>query len=217
MGIIVDVIILAILAISIFIGYKRGLIKCAVNVLSFFIAIIVVILLTGPVSNLIINNTKLDDNIKSAVLEKFNFKDIDEDTIELNKENSAMPEVVREYINGVISTSTGDIAEVVAENVAIMIINIGVAIILFIGTKLVLVFVKVLADIVGKIPLIKQFNNTGGIIYGIASGIVKVYLVLAIISMIVPLLTNTSLIEAINSSVIGGMMYNNNLLLKIVL
>ena len=64
MSILVDLIILGIIALSIFIGYKKGLIKCAINVLSFFIAILVVILLTNPISNLIVNNTKIDDNIK---------------------------------------------------------------------------------------------------------------------------------------------------------
>ena len=72
MGLIVDVIILVIIALSVFIGYKRGLIKCAINVLSFFIAIIVVILLTTPISNFIINNTKIDDNIKTTISEKIN-------------------------------------------------------------------------------------------------------------------------------------------------
>ena len=113
--------------------------------------------------------------------------------------------------------ATDNVAEVLAQNIAIIIINVAVAIILFIGTKLLLMFVKVLADIIGKIPLIKQFNKAGGIIYGIASGVIRVYLILAVISIIVPLLNDTSMIQAINESIIGSGMYNNNILLKIIL
>lgn len=219
MGIIVDLIIIAIMLLSIFLGYKKGLIKCAVNVLSFFIAILVVIILTTPISNLIINNTKIDDNIKSTIAEKIDFEDAEK--IELDKENSNSPEIVIEYINNMVkesaSDATANLRDVLAENIAKMIINITVAILLFFGTKLILVFVKVLADIVGKIPLVKQFNEVGGVIYGIASGIIKIYLILAVISIIVPLLTDATLVQAINSSMIGRIMYDNNLLLKIIL
>ncbi len=217
MGFIVDLIILALVALSIFIGYKRGLIKCAINVLSFFIAILVVILLTTPISNLIINNTKIDDNIKSTILEKIDFNNVSAEDLKLDENNSNSPEVVRDYINDLTKGATDNVAEVLAENLSIMIVNIGVAIVLFIGTKFALIFVKALADILGKIPLIKQFNKAGGIIYGVASGIVRVYLILAVISIIVPVLANGSIIDAINSSMIGKMMYNNNILLKIIL
>lgn len=224
MSILVDIIILLLVALSIFIGYKRGLIKCAVNVLSFFVAILVVILLTTPISNLIINNTKIDDNIKETILEKIHPNDVGDafmrisaEDLKLDENNSNSPKVVRDYINDLTKGATDNVEYVFAENLSIMIVNIGVAIVLFIGTKFALIFVKALADIVGKIPLIKQFNKAGGIIYGVASGIVRVYLILAIISIIAPLLVDSSLINAINSSMIGKMMYNNNILLKIIL
>lgn len=223
MGFVVDIIILALIALSIFIGYKRGLIKCAINVLSFFIAILVVILLTTPISNLIINNTKIDDNIKATILEKIYpndagdaFRSLGKEELKLDENNSNLPEVVRDYVNDLTKGAYNN-ADVFAENISVMIVNIAVAIVLFIGTKFALIFVKALADIVGKIPLIKQFNKAGGIIYGVASGVVRVYLILAIISIIVPVLANGSIIDAINSSMIGKAMYNNNILLKIIL
>lgn len=217
MGLVVDIIILALISLSVFIGYKRGLIKCAINVLSFFIAILVVVLLTTPISNLIINNTKIDDNIKSTILEKIDFNNVNAEDLKLDENNSNSPEVVRDYINDLTKGATDNVAEVLAENLSIMIINIAVAIVLFIGTKFALIFVKALADILGKIPLIKQFNKVGGIIYGVASGIVRVYLILAVISIIVPVLANGSIVDAINSSMIGKAMYDNNILLKIIL
>ena len=221
MSILVDLIILGIIALSIFIGYKKGLIKCAINVLSFFIAILVVILLTNPISNLIVNNTKIDDNIKEAISKNLTIDNSNQENIKLDESNSNSPEIVREYINDTMTeltrNATDNVAEVLAQNIAIIIINVAVAIILFIGTKLLLMFVKVLADIIGKIPLIKQFNKAGGIIYGIASGVIRVYLILAVISIFVPLLNDTSMIQAINESIIGSGMYNNNILLKIIL
>ena len=215
MGILADIIILIIIAICIFIGYKRGLIKCAINVLSFFIAIIVVILLTTPISNLIINNTQIDDNMQKTIIKNLNIEGANEIKISDN-----VPEVVREYVNDMMldfSNNSTNVAQALAENISIIIINIAVAIILFVGTKLALAFVKVLADILGKLPLIKQFNKAGGIIYGIANGIVTVYTLLALISIIVPLLPDASIVDAINQSMLGKAMYDNNIILKIIL
>ena len=188
MSILVDIIILGIIALSMVIGYRRGLIKCAINVLSFFVAILVVILLTSPISNLIIKNTKIDDNIRNAISEKIELNDVNVQDLKLTENNSNSPEVVRDHINNMMldltKTATGSVSEALAENITVIIINITVAIILFVGTKFALMFVKVLADVIGRIPLIKQFNKAGGIIYGTFSGIVRVYVILAIISKI---------------------------------
>lgn len=219
MRIIVDVIILIIMALSIFIGYKRGLIKCAINVLSFIIAIILVIILTNPVSNFIIDNTQIDDNIKTSIASNLHFEN--DEKVELDEENSSTPEVVRNYINNTVLSSTKDAAnnvtETVAENITVMIIKVGVAIILYIVIRIALLFVKVLSNIVEKIPLIKQFNEVGGIIYGIFSGIIFLYIAFAAISLIAPLLANSTITNAINDSFIGNYIYNNNLILKLFL
>ena len=55
MGIIIDLILLAIILINVLIGYKRGLIKVAFNIFAFIIALIVTLILVRPVSYLIIN------------------------------------------------------------------------------------------------------------------------------------------------------------------
>lgn len=221
MAIIVDIIIVAIIALSIFLGYKKGLIKCAINILSFFIALIVVILLTRPISNLIVNATNIDERIEDTILSTLNIEDAEDiEAMKLTEENSDTPEVIREYINDSISNMANDakedVAKAVAENIAIAVINIAVALILFVGTKIALIFIKGIADIFAKIPLLKQFNKAGGIVYGIISGFVAVYLILALTSIFAPMISDGSIISGINESYIGSMMYNNNLLLKII-
>jgi len=51
MWIIFDLIIIAIIGLATFIGYKQGLVKAAIKILSFFIAIIVALVLYKPISN----------------------------------------------------------------------------------------------------------------------------------------------------------------------
>ena len=217
MGIVVDLVLFVIMALSIFIGYKRGLIKCAINVLSFFIAIILVIILTNPISNFIINNTKIDDNIKQSISNNLHFEN--EENLKLDSENSSVPKVIADYINNNVIDSAKNAAvsvkQAIAENITNIIIKVCVAILLYLIIRIALIFAKFIADYVGKIPVIKQFNEVGGIIYGIISGIVFIYLIFAIISMISPLIANSAFIKTINDSFIGSFIYNNNLLLKL--
>ena len=63
MGIILDIILVAIIALNIFICYKKGLVKLAVGLIAVAAAIILALILYKPVSNLIIENTEIDENV----------------------------------------------------------------------------------------------------------------------------------------------------------
>ena len=67
---ILDLIVILVIALFTFIGYKQGLIKVAIKIASFFIAIIIALVLFKPVSTLVINNTTIDDKIENAIIEK---------------------------------------------------------------------------------------------------------------------------------------------------
>ena len=64
MGIILDIVLIAIIALNVFICYKKGLVKLAVGLIAVAAAIILALVFYKPVSNLIIENTELDENIE---------------------------------------------------------------------------------------------------------------------------------------------------------
>lgn len=80
-----------------------------------------------------------------------------------------------------------------------------------------MIFIKLFASIFEKIPIIKQFNKVGGTIYGILEGFIVIYAVLAIINLTAPIIENNQAVEQIQKSYISKTMYENNLLLKIIL
>ena len=82
--------------------------------------------------------------------------------------------------------------------------------------KIALKFVTFLADLIAKLPILKQFNELGGTIYGLLEGLFIVFIGFAVISLIAPML-DPSILQAINSSLLGSICYNNNLLLKIIM
>lgn len=222
MAFIIDIIVIAVIALCTFLGYKKGLIKLAVGILGFFLAIIIALVLYTPISNFIINNTSVKDNIKNAISDTVKSYVIKEENAE-GEEKQQESKVMVTYIDGIVAkqkemivTGEKELIDTVSDNVAVNIIRIGVALAVFIISKLILIFINVFADLIGKLPIIKQFNKVGGTIYGIIQGILIVYIVFAIISLIAPMLNNTDFLEQINNSLIGNMVYNNNIILKLL-
>lgn len=217
MSIIIDLIIVGILGFSVFLGYQKGLTKCVIKILSFIIAVVVAAILFKPVSNFIIEKTQIDDNIKQSVI------DLVGDDIQSDgkvKEDSNLPKAMVNYINETVENAVEEakdnIVPVVAEGISTTTINVGVAILLFIIVRIALIFVSALSKIITDLPIIKQFDKTGGILYGLLRALVVIFVLLALISLISPMIEQTGIIVAINKSFIGSILYNNNILLNIV-
>ena len=211
MAIIVDLVILGIILLCIIVGYVRGLTGSLIKILSFVIAIVIAFILFIPISSLVINNTQIDEKLEQSIREM----------IVQNNENKEekMPEAITDYIGRQIEQAADSAKETIADNtareVSTTIVKAGTWIILFILARIILICLKFITGLIAKLPVIKQCDKIGGIIYGLIEGLIIIYVLLAIISFVSPM-TNGTLVSAINQSYVGNMMYNNNLLLDIV-
>lgn len=217
MSIIIDLIIIGIFGICIFFGYQKGLTKCMIKILSFFIAVIATAILFKPVSNFVIQNTRIDDTIKETVVNLVG------NDIEQNgevKEDTNLPKAMVQYINETVKKSTEEaresVIQVVAEEISITAVHVGVAILIFVGIRIALIFVSALSKLITDLPIIKQFDKTGGILYGAIKAFVIIFVLLSFLSFISPMIEQTGIITAINQSFIGSILYNHNLLLNIL-
>lgn len=218
MAIAIDLIIVAIIAICVLFGYKRGLTKSIIKILSFIIAVVIAAIFFKPVSEYIIQNTEIDDNIRQAVINVVS-KEVDEEG-EV-KEDTNLPKGMVDYINNSIKNTVEETKTVavnkVADNIAVTAVNLGVAVILFIVARIILLVITAITDILTDLPVIKQFDKIGGILYGLIKALIIIFAVFAVISLISPAIEQTGIIIAINKSYIGSILYDNNILLNIIL
>ena len=218
MSIIIDLIILAIFVICILIGYKKGLTGSILKIISFVLALLIAFILFKPVSNFVIDHTNWDENLEQAIRQMV--IENDEGETEVKEESKGMPDVIMNYINEAVEKAGEDAKEAIidstARNVAVTIINGAALISLFIVARIILLLIRGLASLLTELPIIKQFDKLGGIIYGLLQSIVIIYIILAVISFISPMIAETGFIEAIQKSYIGSILYNNNLLLKLI-
>lgn len=212
MGIILDIILIAIMALSIFLGYKKGLVKVAVKLCAFLIAVIVTLVFYKPVSNLIIDNTELNEKIENIIIEN-GTKKLEESDDEA--QNNIL-ENMQEYVDNTVTEAQNEIVTNAAKEISVKLINILVIVGLFIATRLTLVLLVFISDLITELPIIKQFNELGGVLYGIIRGLALIYVILAILYLAVSMSANNNILEVINSSAITQFMYENNILLNII-
>ena len=216
MAIVIDIVIVTILLLCIFLGYKRGLANSILNIVSFILAIVIAVILYKPVTDWIVQNTQIDESLENAIVESLSGKVNEEGTI--SEEETDLPKDMINYINGTIQevvTETKDTAVVAASHqISITIIQAGVAILVFILAKIILIVVKILTKFVTNIPIIKQVNEIGGLLYGILQGMILIWILLALISLISPMIQEGALLQEIQKAAIGNFFYENNLLLK---
>lgn len=206
MAFIVDLVIVAIILLFTFLGYKRGFVKVAIKLCTFFIAIIVAFILYKPVSNLVIENTGIDEYIQNIIADKILPEGLsvnDEITVDNN-----LPSFILNNSQNTIASISNSFSVVLIETTCLLLI--------FIVSKIILKFITALADLIAKLPIIKQFNKLGGTIYGVLEGLFIVFIGFTIISLVSPLI-NSSLINTINSSTLGSILYNNNILMKFII
>lgn len=218
MGVIVDLIIIAIVLLFIIVGYKKGLTGSLIKLLSFAIAVVLALILYKPVANTIIQRTQIDENLENAIITTFRSQENNQ--IKQEKKQSNMPETIVNNINTQIDEATAEAKNAIVENTAMKttktIINIGSGILIYIIVRFILFIISIFAKQITKLPIIKQMNKTGGIIYGILEGMVIVYILLSIISLLSVIWNDNIIIQAITKSTIGDMLYNNNIILKLL-
>lgn len=207
MSIIIDIVIIAIILFCLYSGYKKGLIGLAFSIVSFIVAILIALILFVPISSFVIDNTEFDDNIRNAIVNNFNTEEESE-----NGESN----FITSYINEQIDEAKGKTLDVVSTEISELCIKGIVFIALFIVARIVLIFVKAIANLIAKLPILSQFNKLGGIIFGLLKGFVITYGILAILLLVSPMFNEAEFFKELNNSFIGGMMYNNNIIVKMI-
>lgn len=212
-GLILDLIVLILLLLFAAVGAKKGLTVCLVNIFSLIIALVLAFLLCRSVGDVVIKNTSLDDNIKNTIYDNLNVN-IGES---LDVNNSNLPDNMKNYINETIKNANSTKEEAIqglSEEITKQVIYVICFIAIFFIVRILLVVVKILSNIINKLPVLSQIDKLGGAICGFIEGAIAIYAALTIISMAAPTINNQKFSSYIEDSYIAKQIYNNNFISK---
>ena len=119
-GIIFDIILVAIIALNIFICYRKGLVKLAVGLIAVLAAIIISIVLYKPVSNIIIENTEFDEKIENTIIENFSVE-VEEQQEETD---NGFMKYMEKYVNDSVNKTRNQIVLEASNVIATKVINL---------------------------------------------------------------------------------------------
>ncbi len=197
MGIIIDGVIVLFILLSVFFGYKKGLVSLGIHLVAFVVALVIAFILYRPIGNLIINTTGIDESLQGSIETKL-------EEIVGSEETDAVSTLIGDIQNSAVSET--------ARSLSMNIIYGGTIIILFIILRIALVFISAIANWVAELPILKQANKAGGIIYGLLRGVLIVYVILLIINLIITFNPQGALNEYIGQTYLAKAMLEYNIL-----
>jgi uncharacterized membrane protein required for colicin V production len=175
----IDLGILILVASCALFGYQQGLIRTVYRLASFFISLILARILYPHVAK-ILSGTVLYDIIQESVKSGLNLENfVAEYATGMQTEiidALPLPAQLRGLLHAQFSPDVHGILQVetIEDYISAFFANIainGIAIVaVFLLIIIILSVVGAVLDVVGKLPVIKTFNNYGGLIFGIIMG-----------------------------------------------
>ncbi len=199
---VLDVIIIVLILLSTFLGYKKGLVSLGINLVAFVLALIISFILYRPIGNVIINTTQIDENIQKTIEKNI------EQTV-TNEENSKNKDNIT---NQIIEMAKGEMLPQATKEISYSIVYGATMVILFIILRICLMLINCIANAIAKLPILGQVNKLGGAIYGVLRGVIITYFALLIISLIIVINPQNSLGKMIEETYLTKTMMNNNIL-----
>jgi len=210
-----DVIIIVVLALFMYIGYRRGLIRTVFSLGSFVVAILLASYLYPIVAEWI-RTTPVFTGLKDYIIRTMGFEDVVQVHAEEVIASLSLPDLLQRSLlehntpNIFELLNAHTIEEYIAGFFAGMAINIIAMVLVFIVVKLILGLLAGALDLVARLPVIKQFNRGGGLLLGLGQGIILIWLGLALINLFFLDPTTPELARLLEESLIAGWIYEHN-------
>lgn len=202
MSAILDIIIIAIIALTIFLAAKRGFIRTLLGSASVIIAIVVSLLLLDPVKELFVNSSIAQDSRESIADTLAGFVSSDSENydpklLENNSSFTSMLSVfgideqeIQEKWNEWRHENTEKLRAEIEKYISDLVVNAVATflafIVLFFGALIILKLATFLLDRFCHLPILKQANTFLGVVLGVIMAIIQVYLFVALVNTLLP-------------------------------
>jgi len=230
---VMDIVVLVIIIFSVFIGYKKGFVRAAINLVSFFVAIGLALMFYKPLAVILTENTTIDDWIIENIVtldkkEVLTDNNVESEVLEIEekKENDTLSEqnllTLIEYLPATL-TENFDLEEMknsakeeISYQISELIMNLLSLIIIYVVVKVTLAVAAVVLNGIMQFPILKQLNEVLGMILGAVLGFIQIYIAFAVITFISSVCDISAVIEMIKVSAFARILFENNLIINLL-
>lgn len=218
-------IVLGLILLFAFLGYRAGFIKTVFSICSMIVALVLTLLISPQIGKALQANDDVMGYFSEKVEKALNLDKVANDSISDKISGIDKLPIPASMKDSLKKNSTEKAYEVlgvsnftdyVSHSIAKMIIDA----LSFVATYLVLVIaLRILCfmlDIISKLPVLHQINKLAGLIAGLVQGIIVIWLLCIALTMLSGSALGKSCFEMINESKFLGFIYNNNFILNFV-
>ena len=203
-------------------GYKKGFLRVAYSLVAWIILLAVVSWATPYVSEFVVNSTEIETTMQQEITVKLQEMVADAD-VEIQ-----LPEIISTKVLGIEPTVDGDVLidqalqesgayGEAAVKLTMLIINAACFIAVFIVTKIALTIVEKILGFIHKLPLIGTADTFLGVVAGAIKALIITWVVMAVVALLSTTEIGTVIVTMIYESVPLTWLYENNLILNMML
>ena len=218
---ILTIVILAVFAVCVFSGFRKGFLKTAFSLVSWILVLILCNFATPIVTDVLIEKTDIEVMVQTTVDTKIG--EVITETLEnsgVAELDASLPAALKDMLLGENESLQDAVANGVAldtsglANGIVGILGFGVTVIIL---RIAMVVVEFALGVVAKLPLIGPMDKLLGIVCGAGKGLIWCWVILAVVSVLALTGANTEMAALISQSELLAWLQENNVLLNLIL
>lgn len=226
-----DLALVGVITAAVLVAKRRGFLKSSYNVLSLLITAVLIISLQEPFCAYL-EASALGEAVRTRVEEQVTgtaesempqIKDTDdEETAVKVGEMMGLPSFLMNFLDEklekqaqAVETMKNDALAVLTDAVTEMILKIISILLLFAVVRVGVFLLLRLLDLLFRLPLLHGINSFLGMLIGAVNGLLIVYIICALMTLLVPTDSMSLLGDVIDKTLLVKYFYNNNLLIEL--
>ena len=185
-----DILIVAVIAIFVMIGYSKGLIVSALRFITWILSFVLAKLISPIVAELIINSQFAAPiqsfiNERLLYLERTGIQNFSQSlaNVQQGKSSGVVDDLILEGLKGGMTLDISNITSYLSLSLSSMMIRIGSMIMVFLVLSIIFGIIVKIAKGFVKLPVIKQLDKVGGVCLGILEGFIIAYVITLLMSI----------------------------------
>lgn len=217
------IIVLAIIVINALIGRKVGLVKIVFSLFSFIIALFLTTWISPSVNDMLLKNEsfyqKTSRKVENVLFAKGEESINDNEAEDEGKliDSLPLPKTIKDTLQENKEKQEANIKSYISSHVTDIVINALAFVLTFIVIFIALWVLSIALNIISKLPILNQINKITGLLVGSLQGLLIVWILFVLLTVISGLEFGQNAIEQINDSKILTYIYDKNILLNIVM
>ena len=231
MGIILDIILVLLLAIFLYDGFKRGAVKSIIDIVGYVVVLMLTSWLAGILADAVFA-TFVQPSVLNEINQALQNSAGSDPASQVSTLFKTLPSfvtntlkfygVTQEYVTSTIQSSSNNISEDIMQSISPIFINliktVAFSTLFIVLTSIFKVFSRTLNRIF-NLPILKQINKLLGLVCGALKCVIIIFIACYIMQIILPMMNNTPEIlskSSIDSTIIFKNIYYNNPLNSII-